>query len=109
MLYLSIVEKDLAQNLNFASFPLQATAQVPCFMFSKTYDVSARANDRHQRHNQNLRKRLSCPLWEEFFFRNIIKCTKPCLNLFIQKVGLIIADSCLKSQDFENKVAEAVS
>ena len=78
-------------------------------MFSKTYVVSA--NDRHQRHNQNLRKRLSCPLRVELFSGILLIVQNLALIFLYKKMGLIIADSCFESQeiDFENKVAEAVS
>ena len=73
---------------NFAKFSTasRCSGAHPYFMFSKTYFVSAKANDRHQHYNQNLPKRLNC-LLSEVFFRNIIYCPKPCHIIFVHKNG----------------------
>ena len=78
-------------------------------MFSKTYFVSGKANDRHQHYTTEISEKVKPPVEGVVSYRNIIRCTKPCLIIFIDKQWvIIIADSCFKSQeiDFENKVAD---
>ena len=53
----------LPYDNNFAK--LSSAGAHPCFMFSNTYFLTARANDRYQHHNQNVPKSLSCSLRED--------------------------------------------